>query len=154
MADNATVTNKKTSFDADTNADIATRTTEKSLKHVQHVIIDWGGTGAESFTPPTLTTAPVPIEESSATTQALISVQDSNTSVLSANADRTAGWVKNISTQTIFVSLSGTAATNKPTKLLAGESLALGNGAWIYTGAVAAIHADAGQSHNLEVVEL
>lgn len=95
-----------------------------------------------------------PVAESAVTTQALISVADSSTSVLASNANRTMAWVKNISTQTLYVSLSGTAATNKPTKLLAGESLALGNGTWVYTGAVSAIHADTGNTHSLEVVEL
>lgn len=127
---------------------------------IQHMRLDIGSgttesqvTGANPL-PVSATFAPAPIEESAVTTQALISVGDTSTAVLAANADRTMAWVKNISTVTMYVSLSGTAATNKPTKLLAGESLALGNGTWIYTGAVSAIHADAGQSHNLEVVEL
>lgn len=55
MADNDVLTNGKTEFDADTNPAIPVRSTEKSTKKVQHVIIDWGGTGAESTTVPTFT---------------------------------------------------------------------------------------------------
>lgn len=55
MADNAVLTNKKTSFDADTNPDISVRTIDKAGQEAQVVIIDWGGSGAETFTPPTLT---------------------------------------------------------------------------------------------------
>jgi hypothetical protein len=54
MADNVVVTNQKTTFEANTNTDIPARTTEKSGNQVQHVIIDWGGAGAESLSVPTL----------------------------------------------------------------------------------------------------
>lgn len=56
MADNVVVTNQRTTFEADTNTDIPARTTEKSGHQVQHVIIDYGGTGAESTTTPDFAT--------------------------------------------------------------------------------------------------
>jgi len=87
------------------------------------------------------------------TTQTIISVTTSSTSVLSANANRLAGWVRNISDTTIYVSLSGTASASAPSKLSPGESLQFGNGTWCYTGAVAAIHAGSGNK-SLEVVEV
>lgn len=53
MADNVSVTNQKTSFDADTNSDIAARTTQltagaNSGKHVAHVKLDLGTAASES----------------------------------------------------------------------------------------------------------
>jgi hypothetical protein len=56
MADNVTVTNKKTSFDANTNADIVTRSVDKSSKQTQVVIVDYGGAGAESLSVPDFAT--------------------------------------------------------------------------------------------------
>ena len=38
MADNVTVTNTKTAFDASTNPDYVAKTTEESGKHIQHII--------------------------------------------------------------------------------------------------------------------
>ena len=90
---------------------------------------------------------------SSATTQAIISVTPSNTSVLSSNSSRVGGWIKNISDVDIYVSFSGTAATNKPTKVRPDASLTLSGDGWVYQGAVTAIHGDTG-SKSVEVVEL
>ena len=90
---------------------------------------------------------------SSATTQAIISVTTSNTSILSSNSSRVGGWVKNISDEDIYISFSGTAATNKPTKIRPDASLTLSGDGWVYQGAVAAIHAGTG-SKSVEVVEL
>lgn len=90
---------------------------------------------------------------SSATTQAIVSVTTSNTSILSSNSSRVGGWVKNISDEDIYISFSGTAATNKPTKIRPDASLTLSGDGWVYQGAVAAIHAGTG-SKSVEVVEL
>lgn len=54
MADNATLTNRKTSFDADTNPDIPVRAIEKGGQQTQSIVIDWGGSGAEDLTAPNL----------------------------------------------------------------------------------------------------
>ena len=154
MSNNVTVSNSFVS----NNPDIPVRTTDvgtvNSPKHIQHVRIDVGSGSSEEIWDGNVSASFSPTKESAITTESVISVQDSSTSVLSSNPDRTVAWVKNISSQPIFVSLSATATTSKPTKLLAGESLALGNGMWCYTGAVSAIHADTGHTHNLEVVEL
>ena len=56
MADNATVTNKKSSFDNNTNPDIQTRAVEKSALKSQVVIVDFGGAGAENLTVPDFAT--------------------------------------------------------------------------------------------------
>lgn len=49
MADNVTVTNQKTTFDASTNPDLAVRTSQvTSGKHIQHVRLDLGSGTTES----------------------------------------------------------------------------------------------------------
>lgn len=92
-------------------------------------------------------------EVDAATIQDLVSVTTSNTSVLAANGSRVGGWLRNISDIDIFVSLSATAAIDKPSKLTPGASFPLSGDGWVWTGAVAAIHNGSG-SKSLEVVEL
>lgn len=82
--------------------------------------------------------------------ESIVAVAASNTSVLAANSSRKGGWVKNISDTPIYVSLSATATTSKPTLLDSGQSLTIPAS---YIGAVSAIHAGVG-TKNLEVVEL
>lgn len=80
-------------------------------------------------------------------------VTTSSQVVLASNASRKGGWVRNISDTIMYVSFSGTAATNKPTKLEPGESLSFkGFDDVVYTGAVSAIHAGSGNKV-LEIVE-
>lgn len=93
-----------------------------------------------------------PSTASGVTTEALVSVATTSTSVLASNASRKGGWVRNISDVDIYVSFSATATTAKPSALSPGSSLSLGDSRCVYTGAVAAIHADTG-SKSLEVVE-
>jgi hypothetical protein len=86
-------------------------------------------------------------------TETLINVATSSTPVLPANATRKGGWVRNISDSEIYVSFSTTATSGKPSLLSQGASLSLSGQGWVYTGAVAAIHAATG-TKTLEVVEL
>jgi hypothetical protein len=148
VSDNVTVSNSSSS----SNADFPVATDEVGGVHFQKFKLIDGTDGSTTATG----TNSNPIRNqsktvSSVTTEAVISVGSSSTSVLAANASRIDGWVKNISTETIYVSLSAAATTAKPSKLAAGESLRFGH---VYDGAVAAIHADAGNTHSLEVVEL
>lgn len=56
MADNVTITNRKSTFDANANPDISTRAVEKSALKSQVVIVDYGGAGAENLTAPDFAT--------------------------------------------------------------------------------------------------
>lgn len=82
----------------------------------------------------------------------LVSVNTVSQVVLPANASRRGGWVKNISEQYIWVSLSGTASLTDPSKLAPGESVRFDSATYIYDGAVSAI-TNSGTA-DLEVVEL
>ena len=86
------------------------------------------------------------------TNEFIVAVATTNTAVLGADNQRKGGWVRNIdATIDIYVSMSSTAATNKPTKLRPNEYLYLSGYHHIHRGAIAAIHADSG-TKNLEVV--
>lgn len=71
MADNVNVTNRKSSFDADSNSDIAVRTSELSSgKHVGHIRIDKGSGDNESV----VTNAnPLPVTDEDGATEATLS---------------------------------------------------------------------------------
>ncbi len=92
------------------------------------------------------------IATSATSTESIATVTTSSSVVLAANGTRKGGWVKNVSDVYIFVSLSGTAATNAPNRIGPGEVIQLATAAVIYTGAVSAIVAAA--TAFLEVVEL
>ncbi len=62
MADNATVTNQKTTFEADSNTDLAVRSTDRSGQQSQHVRLDVGdGTEAMLATGQATMSASVPV---------------------------------------------------------------------------------------------
>lgn len=134
-------------------------------KLIQHIRICFGTGSAEDVVTATnglpvnvvagnVSASFAPVKPEAVTTEEVVAVASTSTPILAANPNRTVGWLKNISAETIYVSLSGEATTSKPTTLRAGESLAIGNGTWCYPGEVHAIHADSGNTHNLEVVEL
>ncbi len=149
MADNVTVTNSKTSFEANTNTDYTTATKEIGGAHYQKQIqTDESGVALGTEANPVYVQQGASV--SAITTEAIIAVGTSSTSVLGANADRNpTSWVRNISDTDIYVSLSGTATTSKPTVVRPDGVFVLG----VYKGAVSAIHGGSG-SKSLEVVEL
>lgn len=123
----------------------------------QIVKLDIGAEGASS---PITAANPLPITGSissslaSATsaTETLAAPTAVSSSVLASNSSRKGGWLKNVGDIAVWVSLSATAATSKPSKLDPGEVLQLASGAVKYTGEVCAITASG--TGSLEVVEL
>lgn len=116
MADNDVLTNGKTTFDADTNPDISVRSTEKLTKKVQHVIIDWGGTGAEDTSAPDFATqttlaailtaigTPTSATLPTAPTYAQVSVGDATpTDALAASVTRKKAFLINNTSETFWI---------------------------------------------------
>lgn len=98
--------------------------------------------------PLVLPTAAAPI------TQGIVAVNDASTAVLAANATRKSGWIKNISDTDIYVFMGALAVVGQPTLISPGASFILGTmGTVVYTGAITAIHAAAGLTKNVEVIQ-
>lgn len=158
MADNATVTNKKSTFDANTNPDIATRAVEKNSLKSQVVIIDYGGAGAESLAVPDFATqttlAALNAKVTAVNTGAVVisktaltpsspttaSVGVASASALAANANRKGLVLTNLSVNNISFGLGNAAVLNSGITLTP-------NGTWVmdeYTFCTSQIFAIAG----------
>lgn len=161
MADNVTITNGATNWDADTNSDWTAASDDVSGVQFQKVKIDLGGDGVSSpltagqqaksgSLPVTLASDEdtLSVDASSAVSSATESthgVTTSSTEVIASNSSRKGGFLQNNSDEDVFISFGNT-ATSSHTKLYKnGGTLSLVlDGVNVFTGAVNAIHAGSG----------
>ena len=105
---------------------------------------------AQGFT--SALTLSISLATSDVATGTLPSPTTSSSEILAANSNRKGGWVTNIGDVIVYIGLGYTAVTNKPVRLLPGETLYLTTPSVKFTGAVNAITASG--TGSLEVVEL
>ena len=152
---NVTVTNKKTTFDADTNADIGVRTITKGGYETQVVTLDLGGSGAESLTSgsiPVTLSGTIDTEETRPASSNITSVSGSasNTTLLASNASRRGASVYNDSSAALYVKLGATASTSSFTIKLSQDGYY--EVPFSYTGVIDGIWASA--TGNARVTEI
>jgi hypothetical protein len=114
-----TVTNQKTTFDADTNSDISVRSITKGSDETQVVTLDLGGAGAES-----LVAGYLPTLENRPASAAVTSVAGSATSVtiLASNANRRGATIHNDSSAILYVKFGAAATTSSFTAKLIADA--------------------------------
>jgi len=86
-------------------------------------------------------------------TNTAVSVADSSTTILSANANRKYALIVNDSDTTIYLALGAAAAVNSGIRLNANGGAYEINWTNLYKGAIYGIHGVAGVTKNIAVVE-